>query len=52
MQTDHLISARQLDLVKAKKKTKKKNRKKKKKGTCRIGKFADPADRRVKLKEN
>ena len=42
IQTNHLISARQPDLVIIKKK----------KGTCRIVDFAVPADHRVKLKES
>ena len=40
--TDHLISARRLDLV---------IMNKKKKGTCKIVDFAIPADHRIKLKE-
>ena len=44
IQTDHLISARQPDLIII-------NNKKKKK-TCKIVVFAVPADHRVKLKES
>ena len=44
IQADHLISARQLDLVVINKKKKKK--------ICRIVDFAVPADHKVKLKES
>ena len=49
IQTDHLISARQPDLVIV---LKKKKKKRKKKRTCRIVDFAFPVDNRIKLKES
>ena len=49
IQTDHLISARRLDLIIIKKKKKKKNRKEKK--TCKIVDFDVPADHRIRLKK-
>ena len=55
-ETDHLISARQPDLVKVKKKKKKKKeekeKKKKEKRICRILNFAVLADHGVKLRES
>ena len=54
IQTDPLILARQLDLVKVnqKEKEKKKKKKKRKKRTYRIANFAVSADHKVKLKES
>ena len=43
--TNHIISAKRLDLIIVKKK-------KEKKGTCRTVNFAVPADHKVKLKES
>ena len=45
IQTDHLISARRLDLIVI-------NNNNKKKRTCKIVDFAVPADHRIKLKES
>ena len=51
IQTDHLIFARQPDIMIVNKKKKKKRRKKKKR-TCQIVDFAVIAELRVKLKES
>ena len=48
IQTDHLISVRQLDFIIINQKKKKK----KKKRTCKFVNFAVPADHRIKLKES
>ena len=49
IQTDHLISARRLDLIIIN--NKKRKEKKRKKRICKIVDFAVPADHRIKLKE-
>ena len=48
--TDHIITARRLNLIKINNKKKKKKEKEKKR-TCKIVDFVVPADLRIKLKE-